>query len=100
MKLVRFAVGFAAGYVLGARAGRQRYDQITATARHLSNHPVAQRAQTAVKDLLGSGVEQGTHRLARDQASPVAAPDRPRAGTTPPAPGARRRRYDSRRHGR
>ncbi|RNH93507.1 hypothetical protein EEZ25_33230 [Micromonospora aurantiaca] len=86
MRLVRFAVGFAAGCVLGARAGRQRYDQITAAARQLSNHPVAERAQTAVKDLLSSAVEQGTHRLARDHASPVAAPTAPTAVEQAPRP--------------
>ncbi len=40
-----------AGYVLGARAGRQRYDQIAATARKVAGNPkvqsVAHRAQGA-----------------------------------------------------
>lgn len=33
------ATGFAAGYVLGARAGRGRYDQLTQTARELAARP-------------------------------------------------------------
>lgn len=32
---VGLAIGFAAGYVLGARAGRERYVQIEQTARKL-----------------------------------------------------------------
>jgi hypothetical protein len=28
MKVMRFAAGFAAGYVLGSRAGREKYEQI------------------------------------------------------------------------
>ena len=30
---LRFAIGMAAGYVLGARAGRQRYDEISREVR-------------------------------------------------------------------
>ncbi|MFI7075517.1 hypothetical protein [Micromonospora sediminicola] len=81
---MRFAVGFAAGYLLGARAGRQRYEQIAATARQLSNHPVAQRAQNTVKDLLSTAVEETTHRMARDHGSPVAAPTALEQAPRPP----------------
>jgi hypothetical protein len=38
------AVGGAAGYVLGAKAGRQRYQEITATARRLMERPEVKRA--------------------------------------------------------
>jgi hypothetical protein len=46
--------GFGAGYVLGARAGRQRYDQIAGKAQELWRDPRVQakagRAQQLVKD--------------------------------------------------
>jgi len=42
-------VGGAVGYVLGARAGRQRYEQIANAARRLRSHPaVAQLSDQAV----------------------------------------------------
>jgi hypothetical protein len=39
-----FAVGFAAGYVLGAKAGRERYEQISRAVRGLSESPTVQSA--------------------------------------------------------
>lgn len=42
-------IGGAIGYVLGARAGRERYDQIRKSARDLRSHPaVAQLSDQAV----------------------------------------------------
>jgi hypothetical protein len=47
-------VGFGAGYVLGARSGRERYDQIVDKARELWRDPRVQekadQAQQLVKD--------------------------------------------------
>jgi outer membrane murein-binding lipoprotein Lpp len=37
------AAGIAAGYVLGARAGRQRYDQIANAARKFADNPKVQQ---------------------------------------------------------
>lgn len=37
------AVGFGAGYVLGAKAGRQRYEQIRTNLSQLRSHPAAQQ---------------------------------------------------------
>src|SRR4051794_10117809 len=39
-----FVIGFAAGYTLGAKAGRERYEQIMRTARGLSESPTVQSA--------------------------------------------------------
>lgn len=39
-----FLVGMATGYVLGAKAGRERYEQIRATAREFVNDPRVRRA--------------------------------------------------------
>lgn len=53
-----FVTGFAAGYVLGAKAGRQRYEQIMTQWRALIGKPeVRQAAETAKNeagDLLGT----------------------------------------------
>jgi hypothetical protein len=39
-----FAVGLAIGYVLGSRAGRERYEQIKRTARRVADSPAIQEA--------------------------------------------------------
>lgn len=39
-----FLLGLAAGYVLGTRAGRQRYDQIVQLYRKVTDHPMVQGA--------------------------------------------------------
>jgi hypothetical protein len=71
---VTFAVGFAAGYVLGARAGRERYDAILRSARDLKDRPAVQEAAgvlqaqateafDAVKSTVGGkvGIGPGAH---------------------------------------
>jgi hypothetical protein len=54
MKKLLLLTGAAVGYVLGARAGRERYDQIMAKARGVAKDPRVQQkardAQTAVKE--------------------------------------------------
>jgi hypothetical protein len=39
-----FAIGIAAGYVLGSRAGRQRYEQIKRLSRTVRRNPAVQHA--------------------------------------------------------
>ncbi|CCH28852.1 hypothetical protein ABZ816_28015 [Actinosynnema sp. NPDC047251] len=41
--------GAAVGYVLGARAGRQRYDQIVRAYRVIADHPAVQGAAGIVR---------------------------------------------------
>lgn len=52
-----FATGFAAGYVLGAKAGRARYEQIMRGLRSLAGRP-------EVTDLLGTAKRAVTDRFA------------------------------------
>jgi hypothetical protein len=40
----KFLLGAAAGYVLGAKAGRGRYEQIVRTYRRIADHPLVQGA--------------------------------------------------------
>ncbi|MEV8534325.1 YtxH domain-containing protein [Streptomyces sp. NPDC051211] len=41
---VTFVVGLALGYVLGTRAGRERYEQLKKSARELAQNPVVRNA--------------------------------------------------------
>jgi len=45
-----FALGFAVGFIAGARAGRERYDQIMKYSRQLGENPTVQRATRTVTD--------------------------------------------------
>jgi hypothetical protein len=49
------AVGLAAGYVLGTRAGRERYQQLTASAKRLADDPSLARLQEELNGLFGAG---------------------------------------------
>ena len=49
------AVGLAAVYVLGTRAGRERYQQLTASAKRIADEPSLQRIQEELNGLFGSG---------------------------------------------
>ncbi|MFD0314853.1 YtxH domain-containing protein [Streptomyces flavalbus] len=45
-----FVVGLALGYVLGTRAGRERYEQLKKSARQISQNPaVRNSAETAAQ---------------------------------------------------
>lgn len=44
-----FAMGFGAGYVLGARAGRQRYEQIKRITRSISSNPSVKHTADAMQ---------------------------------------------------
>jgi hypothetical protein len=54
MGKLKWLVGFGAGYVLGARAGRERYDQIAGKAQEMWSDPRVQakagQAQQLVKE--------------------------------------------------
>lgn len=76
-----FVTGFAAGYVLGSKAGRARYEQIRTQFRALMGKPEVQHAAEAVKnetsDLLGTAKRVVTNTFAgKDVTDKVhAAPD-------------------------
>jgi hypothetical protein len=46
---ITFLTGLAAGFVLGARAGRERYEQIKRLTRRVADSPAAQQAAGAVQ---------------------------------------------------
>ena len=51
MRLYRitFLSGLAAGFILGARAGRERYEQMKRVGRRVADSPAAQQAAGAVQ---------------------------------------------------
>lgn len=59
-----FLIGFGAGYVLGAKAGTERYDQIRRLYENVKASSAFQQASGKVKAAAGSGIES-----ARDLAS-------------------------------
>lgn len=73
-KLVLLTAG-AAGYVLGARAGRERYDQIRDAAVAMSRNP---KVQSVVDD-----VKTEASTAAREAAGKVADATHRDSGTTP-----------------
>jgi hypothetical protein len=77
MKIVKLAAGFAIGYVLGARAGREQYERIAEAARGLSGSPQVEQAKQKVKDTANAKLDQ-----AADKAG---APRKPRAPRNKPA---------------
>ncbi|HEX3789053.1 MAG TPA: hypothetical protein VHW44_14420 [Pseudonocardiaceae bacterium] len=44
VEMKAFLLGLTAGYVLGTRAGRQRYDQLVQIYRKVADHPMVQGA--------------------------------------------------------
>ncbi|GAA4888515.1 hypothetical protein [Streptomonospora salina] len=45
---ITFAAGLAVGYVLGARAGKARYEQLVRTARRVAENPAVQETAGVV----------------------------------------------------
>ena len=45
--MIGFVAVLATGYVLGTKAGRERYEQIAGTARAVAGHPAATSAMNA-----------------------------------------------------
>jgi hypothetical protein len=72
-------IGIAIGYVLGARAGRERYEQIKRGAGAARQHPAfAQLGQqaTGLSDLIRTGIAGGLEvgsRTIRDTVEPAPA---------------------------
>jgi hypothetical protein len=68
MRKVTFITGFAAGYVLGAKAGRARYELIVSQFRSFVGKPEVQQATDTAKheasDLLGTAKRVVTNTFA------------------------------------
>jgi hypothetical protein len=100
MKTLTFATGAAVGYVLGTKAGREKYQQIVDGARLIMQKPAVRQAQARLKDLvdqgttavskkLGSGTDTGYATTSSDN-EPAVTKTRttPKKATAIPAPPA------------
>jgi hypothetical protein len=58
-------IGFGAGYVFGAKAGRERYEQLNRLYSNLTNTPAFQRARGKAKDRVGTRMEQAKGKAAQ-----------------------------------
>jgi hypothetical protein len=54
-----FLIGFGVGYVLGSKAGRQRYEDIRRRWNQFSGNPTVQRAAERTKDMASDGAKRG-----------------------------------------
>ena len=53
IRKLTLVAGFGAGYVLGAKAGTQRYDQIVSKFRELAGKPAVQEVTSTLADTAG-----------------------------------------------
>jgi hypothetical protein len=70
MSKTTLLVGVAAGYVLGARAGRERYEQIKTGAQRLARDPRVQaathHAADVAKDKVSDAASQAVDKVRRE----------------------------------
>src|SRR3954463_4206677 len=66
-----FATGFAAGYVLGAKAGRQRYEQIMRWARRTADSPSVQETAGVLQAQAGQFVHTAKSFVAEKATSKI-----------------------------
>ncbi|GGK62732.1 hypothetical protein Sme01_04800 [Sphaerisporangium melleum] len=58
-----FAVGLAIGYVLGSKAGRERYEQIKRLAQRVADNPMVQQAAGVAGAQASKAAEVTKHKL-------------------------------------
>ena len=63
MRKMTFLTGMAAGYVLGARAGRPRYEQIMRTVDELRGNPKVQETVSQLQEQAGSLAAQAKEKV-------------------------------------
>jgi hypothetical protein len=54
------ALGLAIGYVFGTKAGRERYEQLSQSAKRLANDPSLRRLQGELGGLFNASKQQAT----------------------------------------
>jgi hypothetical protein len=61
-----FLAGFGAGYVLGAKAGRERYEQIRRAYQHAKDDPRLQSAAGMMQARADAAVNSAKSRLGQE----------------------------------
>lgn len=56
-------IGLAIGYVLGAKAGKQRYDQIVTTFKRFTDIDSVQKATDKMKQTVGEGMSTASEAI-------------------------------------
>ena len=89
IKKLFFVAGAGVGYVLGTRAGRQKYDRMVAKAREVLDRPDVQEVTGAVKATANRLYDQGRQRV-RETVGDAPAPTRHTSvgAAVPPVPAA------------
>ena len=86
---LKLLAGLAAGYVLGARAGRERYERIAEATRRLAERPEIRELTGKVRAGLGTGLERAagtaSDRLQQARGEDGAPEDQDRAAAGGPA---------------
>ncbi|HVL84038.1 MAG TPA: hypothetical protein VM367_07085 [Pseudonocardia sp.] len=59
--MLKFLLGAAVGYVLGARAGHERYEQLRRTYQRVADHPAVRGATAVVRARGEEAVVGGRH---------------------------------------
>jgi hypothetical protein len=80
--IIPFLVGAGVGYVLGTRAGHERYEQLSRAYRRLADHPSVQGAAGVARAKAGEAVQAGVS-IAKDKVSSGGSSE----GGEPTAPG-------------
>ncbi len=81
-------VGAAAGYVLGTKAGRERYEQLRDLGRRIAGSDAGQQLQAEArqaKDRAGTAIGGKTSDGVAKVSELIHSDDDPAAGTTPPS---------------
>jgi hypothetical protein len=82
--LIRYVVVLGLGYVLGAKAGRRRYEQIVGTYRALTSSPVAKSVIEGGRRTIANRVSPDTRMVTLteiDDETAVVEPQKPRRAT-------------------
>jgi hypothetical protein len=78
---VVFLIGVGIGFVLGARAGRERYEQMVKAARKAKDSPAVQQAAGAIQ-AQATGLAKTAKDKVSDQAPKIAGAARSKVGST------------------
>ncbi len=97
---ITFLGGLAAGFVLGARAGRERYEQLKQAGRRVADSPAAQQAAGAVQAQAAGLAKAAKQRITselHERVPKLAGAAKDKAGSH--VPGLRQRNGNSRQAG-
>ena len=91
MKILSFLLGTGVGYVLGTRAGRERYEQLAQAYRRVADNPSVQAAAGVARAKAGEAVQAGVavakDRMGPSDPEPAGGPAAPGRATTGAASG-------------